>query len=118
LNEYIVSKSSSNEKKYIFIDEIQKIKKWEIVINSLRNKNKFDIYITGSNASLLCSELSTLLSGRYVKFLIRPFCFNEIVEFYKDENLTNSKIFDNYLNFGGMPQLLTEKKSMFIIRCL
>ena len=65
-------------KVYLFFDEIQEVKDWEKCINSLRVSLNCDIYITGSNAKLLSGELATYLAGRYVEFVIYPFCHNGI----------------------------------------
>ncbi len=94
-------------KVYLFFDEIQEVKDWEKCINSLRVTLDCDIYITGSNAKLLSSELATYLGGRYVEFVIYPFSFAEFMELYHsitpDEPVQMS--FQKYLLFGGMPYL-------------
>lgn len=94
-------------KVYLFFDEIQEVKDWEKCINSLRVNLDCDIYITGSNARLLSSELSTYLGGRYVKFIIYPFSFAEFLELYRpiapDESI--QRCFQKYLISGGMPYL-------------
>lgn len=110
LYDYILN--NVNEKynnHYIFLDEIQEVTDWEKCINSLRvdEKDKFDIYITGSNAKLLSGELSTYLAGRYVEFVIYPFSFKEFFEInkIKNSNITKKIAFQNYIKFGGMPFL-------------
>lgn len=89
-------------KVYLFFDEIQEVKDWEKCINSLRISLDCDIYITGSNAKLLSSELSTYLGGRYVEFIIYPFSFAEFLELYRpiapDEPI--QKCFQKYLLSG------------------
>ena len=90
---------------YIFIDEIQEIENWEKLINSFTQDflEEYEIFITGSNANLLSSELSTYLSGRYVPFLIFPFSYKEFLSYF---NLNNSKEnFLKYLKTGGMPEI-------------
>ena len=67
-------------KSYLFLDEIQEVANWEKCLSSLRVDFDCDIYITGSNASLLSGELATLLGGRYVKIVIYPFSFEEYLE--------------------------------------
>ncbi len=92
---------------YLFFDEIQEVKNWEKAINSFRVEFDCDIYITGSNAKLLSSELATYLSGRYAEFIIYPFSFKEFADLYKNE-FPNSDIrytFEQYLLIGGMPYL-------------
>jgi len=91
-----------NGKAYLFFDEIPEVKDWEKCINSLRVSLDCDIYITGSNAKLLSSELSTYLGGRYVEFIIYPFSFAEFLELYRpiapDEPI--QKCFQKYLLSG------------------
>ena len=97
LYEEISNRISVDETKwYLFFDEIQEVEGWEEVINSFRVDFDVDIYITGSNAKLLAGELATVISGRYVQFVIYPLSY---VEF----NQLNGRGFDDYLRFGGMP---------------
>jgi len=90
---------------YIFIDEVQEVEEWEKAINSLLAEGKSDIYITGSNARLLSSELATLLSGRYVEFKMYSLVFSEFISFinskYSGNTIENQ--FDAFLKFGGFP---------------
>ena len=88
---------------YAFFDEIQEVDGWERVVNSLRVSYSCDIYITGSNARLLSSELATLLAGRYVAFTIYPFSFAEYLEAHPD--WTQQQAWLTYLRMGGMPFL-------------
>jgi predicted AAA+ superfamily ATPase len=91
----------SRSKFYIFLDEIQNVEQFELVVNSLRAQGNASIFITGSNAHLLSGELATHLSGRYVTFLLTPFTFAEVLEITKERN---KKIaFDNYMLWGGLP---------------
>jgi predicted AAA+ superfamily ATPase len=89
----------SSDKWYLFFDEIQEVTGWEKVINSFRVDFDADIYITGSNAKLLSGELATLISGRYVQFVIFPFSYKEFLLLGKDNS------FADYLRLGGMPFL-------------
>ena len=110
LNNFIKEKLDSTEGKfYILLDEIQKIDKWELAVNSLRLDNRTDIYITGSNAYMLSSQLSTYLSGRYVEIKMQPLSFKEYLDFYKDSDISRETKFNNYLKYGGMPGLATFK---------
>ena len=110
LNNFIKEKLDSTEGKfYILLDEIQKIDKWELAVNSLRLDNRTDIYITGSNAYMLSSQLSTYLSGRYVEIKMQPLSFKEYLDFYKDSDISKEAKFSNYLKYGGMPGLATFK---------
>ncbi|MDR2977358.1 MAG: ATP-binding protein [Streptococcaceae bacterium] len=86
-----------DEKTYIFLDEVQLVQGWEIVVNSLRASFDVDIYITGSNAQLLSGELATYLAGRYVSIEIYPFSYKEFLE-----NSPGAS-FEDYLTVGGMP---------------
>jgi predicted AAA+ superfamily ATPase len=87
----------SKDKWYLFFDEIQEVTDWEEVINSFPVDFHADIYITGSNAKLLSGELATLISGRYVQFVIYPLSYSEFTE------LNHGKTFTDYLKLGGMP---------------
>ncbi|MFI3329993.1 MAG: ATP-binding protein, partial [bacterium] len=89
-------------KNYIFLDEIQQVEKWEKAINSLSIEYDVDIYITGSNAHLLSSEISTLIAGRYVEIKVLPLSFKEYYSFYKGNK---KELFDNYMKYGSLPQL-------------
>lgn len=91
-------------KVYIFIDEIQFINKFEDAINSLRVNIDCSMFITGSNANLLSGELATLLSGRYIQFNIFPFDFKEYIE-YTGYNHRIPKTFEDYMLYGGFPQI-------------
>ena len=73
--------SNSHDRHYILLDEVQQVPSWEKVINSFLVDAHVDIYITGSNAYLLSSELSTLLSGRYVEIKMQPLSFKEYLDF-------------------------------------
>lgn len=106
LNELVENYAKkANEKLYLFLDEVQKVDKWELTVNSLRLKKNIDIYITGSNAYLLSSQLSTYLSGRYVEIKMQPLTFKEFLTFYDLKNTTKDEKFDLYLKYGGMPGL-------------
>ena len=97
---------NKNKKTYIFLDEIQKIDKWEKTLASLRLKKNVDLYITGSNAYLLSGELATLLSGRYIEIKMLPLSFKEFLTFYTfPEGTTINKKFNTYMRLGGMPSL-------------
>lgn len=89
--------------KYIFIDEIQDIISWEKAIRSLQSSWNHDIYITWSNSNLLSTELSTLLSGRYVSFHIYPLNYWEFLEFHS--LISGKESFLKYIKFWGLPYL-------------
>lgn len=93
-------------KTYLIFDELQVITYWEKAIESFRLDYDVDIYITGSNAYLLSSEFSTLLSGRFVEIKVLPLSFKEFLTFYSfDEGTSIEDKFQKYLQFGGMPIL-------------
>lgn len=96
---------NKKDKVYLFFDEIQLVKNWEKVINALRINENYDIYITGSNSSLMSSKISTLLSGRYVQIEIQSFNFREFFKLYSDKNLSYEELFRKYVNVGGIPFL-------------
>ena len=104
LYEYIIERVNVNKKifSYIFLDEIQKVKDFQIVIDSLYVKKYIDIYITGSNADLLSSELATLLTGRYVEIKMLPLSYKEFLDNKND----SVELFNEYINNGGLPYLL------------
>ena len=85
----------------IVVDEVQMCEKFELAINSLYNSRKYDIYITGSNAFLLSSDLSTLFTGRFIEIPVYPFSFAEYCEYYGyDSNTAN--VLDSYVMNGGL----------------
>ena len=97
-----------NQKNYLFFDEIQQVDGWEKAINSLSLEYDTDIYVTGSNAYLLSSELATLISGRYVEIKMLPLSFKEYYDYYNATSTkTRQELFNDYLKYGGLPQLLS-----------
>lgn len=108
LYSYINSKIiDKNKKYYILLDEVQQVSSWEKVINSFLVDANVDIYITGSNAYLLSSELSTLLSGRYVEIKMQPLSFKEYLNFIEsDTENTIQEKFNQYLEYGGLPTVV------------
>ena len=86
LYSYIKGKIKNNNKKYILLDEVQNVSKWEKAVNSILVDINSDIYITGSNAYLLSSELTTLLAGRVLTIKIYPFSFSEFISEYPFKN--------------------------------
>ena len=95
----------SKRKTYILLDEVQNVKEWEKAINSLNVDFNVDIYITGSNAYLLSSELATLLSGRYIEIKMYPLSFKEFLKFNKYDTNNIEEKFYEYLKYGGLPAI-------------
>ncbi len=93
------------EKVYLLLDEVQNINSWEKAINSFKVDFDVDIYITGSNAYLLSSELSTLLSGRYIEIKIYPLSFKEFLVFNNYDNNNLEEKFNEYMKYGGLPAI-------------
>lgn len=103
LNLYIKEKIIDNKKYYIFLDEIQKVNSFEVVVNSLRaSLDNVSIFITGSNSKLLSNEISTVLSGRYVLFNIYPLSYKEFVEITGKDSRNEETFFD-FVKWGGFP---------------
>jgi len=106
---------------YLFLDEIQKVKDWELWIRKIHDLKKFNIFITGSSSKLLSRELSTTLRGRSIDFIVFPFSFKEFLKAknFKAENLkllslTSEKgklfhLLEEYLVFGGFPEVVLEE---------
>ena len=90
---------------YFFFDEIQMVSGWERVINSLSVDKDCDIYITGSNSTLISGDLATLLSGRYTAFEVYPFTFGEFMQVFKNKKMPKETLFDKFVQLGGMPFL-------------
>lgn len=95
------------QKNYLFLDEVQQVKGWEKALNSISLEYDTDIYVTGSNAYLLSSELATLISGRYIEIKLLPLSFKEYYGYYRDSGRSKEDIFEDYLRYGGLPQLLS-----------
>lgn len=104
--DYVSKRISPDGKTYLIFDELQAVEHWEKAIESFRLDFDVDIYITGSNAYLLSTEFSTLLSGRYVEIRMLPLSFREFLDFYEfAPNVSMEDKFQKYLQFGGMPIL-------------
>ena len=127
LYDYVMSKKIDGKMMYLFFDEVQRISDWQIAVNSFMVDMECDIYITGSNAFLLSSELSTYLSGRYIEIKMLPLSFKEFADFndytlmdtssveginkkvFYDKNrnvIQTDELFDAYLKYGGMPPVI------------
>lgn len=112
LYSYIKSFIKNDSKYYIFLDEIQNVDKWEKTVNSFKAKEKYSIFITGSNSDLLSGELATHIAGRYVSFKIYPFNFFEVCKLKNIDNNNKYELkeyFDDYIKWGGLPQIFEFK---------
>lgn len=124
--EYVKGRILPDQRMYLFFDEVQRIPGWENAVNSFRVDFDCDIYVTGSNAYLLSSDLSTYLSGRYIEIKMLPLSFREFLDFHgytvverkspaggprrqitdgDGEVYQPRELYDAYAKFGGMPML-------------
>lgn len=103
LMEYI-SLHKKNGQNYLFIDEIQEIIGFELALRSLLNQGDFDIYCTGSNASMLSGEIATMLSGRQITIRIHSLSYSEYLMFHNKQNSKETLM--SYLKYGGLPYLI------------
>ena len=102
LHDYIMRLADRKTTNYVFIDEIQMIPEFEKLIDSLFVKDFIDIYITGSNAWFLSSELATLLTGRYIEIPVLPLSYREFSTVFSK---SKAEVFEDYINYGGMPEV-------------
>src|SRR3989339_1885023 len=99
LHHYVTSKNTGDSGTcYLFIDEVQEIQDWEKAVNSFLAEGKYDIYISGSNARMLSSDLATLIAGRYIEFKIYTLTFSEFTEIYslKHKIKNNEDVFAEF----------------------
>jgi len=107
LHEFVMNKISKTNQNYVFLDEIQLVTEYGEVINSLRMKPNIDLYVTGSNASLLSSKLPKILGGRYIQIHMFPLSFKEYVSAFPSGNYTNyDTAFKHYLESSSFPESL------------
>jgi predicted AAA+ superfamily ATPase len=110
LYDEIMRSVSSENKNYIFLDEVQLINDFEKLINALYSKKNIDLYVTGSNAYLLSSELATLLTGRYIAINVQPYSFSEYILANNEEKNTD-RLFRQYINTSSFPEAVTLAKA-------
>ncbi len=110
IHTHIKERLVADKPNYIFLDEIQNVKDFQRLIDSLYIKPNVDVYITGSNAYMLSGELATLLTGRYVEINLLPLQFTEYYNFTisKSPNLSKNEILANFIHFGGMPEYIKQ----------
>jgi len=110
LYDEILSRINPNQKNYVFLDEVQLIDDFEKLVDSLFVKKNIDLYITGSNAYLLSSELATLLTGRYIAIDLHPFSFAEYTLAFPEEKNTD-RLFRQFLNNSTFPEAVNLSKT-------
>ena len=98
---YVEEHYQAGKTNYLFVDEVQMCPSFELAVNSLYSKRKYDIYITGSNAFLLSADLATLFTGRYIEIHVFPFSFREYCRYY-DETDDKENLFEAYSIRGGL----------------
>ncbi len=101
LHAYVEEHYQAGKTNYLFVDEVQMCPQFELSINSLYSKGKYDIYVTGSNAFLLSADLATLFTGRYIEIHVFPFSFREYCK-YNEDIQDRDKLFDEYALKGGL----------------
>ncbi|EGB91113.1 ATPase [Clostridium sp. D5] len=112
LYEYVEQQIKDDHKYYLFFDEIQNVREFELVINSFRSTHNTSIFITGSNSRLLSGELATHLAGRTLSFRVMPFNFREYCEFQSQQGSEKGKeeLLTEYMKWGGMPLVCMAKE--------
>ena len=118
LNKYILEHHTEGKHNVLIIDEVQLCENFERVINSIHSKRIYDIYITGSNAFLLSSDLATLFTGRTMEVKVYPFSFAECLEYNTPDKNVNDA-FDDYVRIGGMSgsyEYISEKQKYDYIK--
>ena len=104
----IVEQITTDERYYIFIDEIQFVDEFEDVVNGLRVDYNCDVYITGSNSKLLSKDINTKMRGRSIEIKVYPLSFAEFYAYYGGDK---RQCFNNYLMYGGLPYLVAENNN-------
>ncbi len=105
LNEYIDGHLQKGKKNYILIDEVQDIAEFERSLRSYYSESDTELIITGSNAKMLSSELTTLIGGRYKEIFVQPLSYTEFLTFHQLQDSEDA--LSQYIEFGGMPGLVT-----------
>lgn len=103
LYRFLTDKLLPDRKLYIFLDEVQRVPEFEKVVDSLFVKDNVDLYITGSNAKFLSSEIATLLTGRYVEINVLPLSFREYSDHFAASGKDRRALFMDYVTYGALP---------------
>lgn len=106
LYEYINERIIPSKKMYLFLDEIQHVPSFERVVDNFFVQDNVDIYITGSNAYFMSSDMATLLTGRYVQIEMLPLSYKEYVDAYSESGLSRMVLYEKYVSEGSFPGLL------------
>lgn len=117
---YELYPDNKNRKKYLFFDEVQNIKGWEVFIRRIVDKEEARIFVTGSSSKLLSKEIATSLRGRTLPFHLFPLSFKEFLKFknikldkhtiYTSSRFKIKKLLEEYINFGGFPEVVKSEK--------
>lgn len=105
LNEYIDAHLEKGKRNYIMIDEVQDVQEFERTLRGFYNEPDTEVIVTGSNAKMLSSELSTLIGGRYMEIYIQPLSYSEFLTFHRLSD-SDPDTLEKYIEFGGMPGLV------------
>jgi hypothetical protein len=108
LYDFVKLNKPDSGKVYLLFDEIQEVNEWQKQVNGMRVAFDCDIYLTGSNASLLSGELATYLTGRFVEIKMLPLSFSEYLMFKNLENGDSSRYFQDYVQYGGFPSVVLQ----------
>ena len=123
IHTHIKERLVTDKPNYIFLDEVQNIKEFQRLVDSLYIKPNVDVYITGSNAYMLSGELATLLTGRYVEINLLPLQFSEYHNYSisKSPNLRKLDTLANFIHYGGVPKYVNKHalrhRDRFLLHC-